>query len=425
LNRVYVFTSDNLDYKTSDVYKPEKVITTPVKTQSKPKVEKQINQPMPVASQSNYSKDKYGRLKPTEAQIKMTKKPLPEVSEIIKDQIMLVEKQFNIKIEKKLQSEWDVRYISARRKLYPDWKEMEKMYGKPLSAFKVGDIVGTLGRNSDDDRYVILELTNDMAYILPYNFAYPNVSEIPFDGTNWELIEPKQDLIAGAKTYPKTEVVKPVAKSSSTGKNPSEFNIGDLIENAGVLYSVKTPKTKDNFTVLEIWNDPYRFGSTTEFANTKYTKSFSLVAKKSDLETWEQIEKIKTQSPAYNTIIYYMHQVKMYESAKDNNRPLDVVSEKVRTLQSKLLEFKATPEIQQNIIWKDQVDTALKYEKQMVDRINKKSASQSKPVSNKSNEDSELKDAIRGLEAFMRTSNKPSEKSQLTQAIKGLKALLK
>lgn len=40
-------------------------------------------------------------------------------------------------------------------------------------------------------------------------------------------------------------------------------------------------------------------------------------------------------------------------------------------------------------------------------------------------DDSELKDAVRGLEAFMKTTSDATEKSQLKQAINGLKALLK
>ena len=40
-------------------------------------------------------------------------------------------------------------------------------------------------------------------------------------------------------------------------------------------------------------------------------------------------------------------------------------------------------------------------------------------------DDSELKNAIRGLEAFMKTTSDSTEKSQLKQAINGLKALLK
>jgi hypothetical protein len=50
------------------------------------------------------------------------------------------------------------------------------------------------------------------------------------------------------------------------------------------------------------------------------------------------------------------------------------------------------------------------------------------PPFKKSNEDAELKDAIRGLEAFIKTSNmsaKNPAKLQVEQAIKGLKALLK
>lgn len=507
LNRPYIFTSDNLEYKTSDVYKPEKAITTPVKVQSTPKVVKPKSERMPESPNSKYLTDKYGRLKPNEAQIKMSKKSLPELTDMIKDQIMLVEKENNYSFDKKSQSQWGVRYLTARKKLYPDWKEMEKVYGKPLSSFKVGDIVGTLGRNSDNDRYVILEVTKDMAYILPYDYDDPKVASISFDGRNWELIEPKQDLIAGAKIYPETKVIKSVPKSEiksqtftakddngrpfmfivgelprdakgkkeyldngfwidnqkgfnglitsyykdvetlrknilpkyysqifneepkkspsiKSGKNPSEFNVGDLIEYAGVLYEVKTPKNKSNFTELINKNDPYATDKITEFANTEYTKEFKLVAKKEpNLSTYELIKKIQSQSPASEEVGDYFQAIKRYEYRKDNHLETSEQIKKVLDLKEKLNKFLLSPEIQNNIIWKDNIKRTLNIDKDIVDRLDKKSSSKQKP---KATDDSkELQNAIKGLEAFMRTSNKPSEKSQLLQAIKGLKALLK
>jgi hypothetical protein len=123
-----------------------------------------------------------------------------------------------------------------------------------------------------------------------------------------------------------------------TGKNPADFNKGDIIiDNRGMTFEVKTPRTKDNFTQLIRINDTALKGSIDEIANTKYTKVFKLVEKNS----------LKTP-------------------------PVKSVSG--------------------------------------------------------TNEDAELKDAIRGLEAFVKTSKLSAQnpaKLQVEQAIKGLKALLK
>jgi hypothetical protein len=47
------------------------------------------------SSNSKYETDKYGRLKPTPAQIKLGNVQLPEITAKIKDQILLVEKENN------------------------------------------------------------------------------------------------------------------------------------------------------------------------------------------------------------------------------------------------------------------------------------------------------------------------------------------
>ena len=141
---------------------------------------------------------------------------------------------------------------------------------------------------------------------------------------------------------PEKEISKPIKikipSQQNTGKNPSEFNKGDIIiDNRGMTFEVKTPLTKDNFTQLIRINDTALKGHIDEIANTKYTKVFKLVEKNS----------IKTP-------------------------PVKSVSG--------------------------------------------------------TNEDAELRDAIRGLEAFVKTSKLSAQnpaKLQVEQAIKGLKALLK
>ena len=306
LERAYIFTSDNLDYKTSDVYKPVKAITTPVKqkmTSQQGKMQKHTEMVQRVQAEQkntppNLKQDKSGKLKPNASQLKMSNRPIPEMSEQIKNEVMFVEKQFGIDYkDKKYLTKWDIRYIEARRKLFPKTEMKEGLYGKPLSSFNVGDIVGTTARNYDGNRYVILEVSKDKAYLLPYDYANPTISDAKADQSHWELIEPKQSLLTTAqqkkefnefmfgnkfmkskdkgaiKEYP---VSTPVSKS---GKNPSEFNVGDIIEYAGVTYEVKNPKTKDNFSLLINLSDTYRKGDIDEFANTEHTKVFKLVSK--------------------------------------------------------------------------------------------------------------------------------------------------
>ena len=99
-----------------------------------------------------------------------------------------------------------------------------------------------------------------------------------------------------------------------------------------------------------------------------------------------------------------------------------------------LKKYAETPKIKANPQWLKSVQEAISSSQKVLlanptnPFINDKTKIKSpEPLSNakKSSEDSSLKDAIRGLEAFMRTSNKFSETSQIKQAIKGLKALLK
>lgn len=311
LNRSYIFTSDNLDYKTSDVYKPEKEV---VKTIEKPTIKKKA--PLMVKPKATGTEQRNKFIEPTDAQRKMALKEVPAISEEIKNEILFFENKFGIiNKEKKSQNFWDARYVHMRRKLFPDYVQAEKTFGFPLSKFKVGDIVGGIGRNSDSSRYAILELTNDKAFLLPYNFASPTIYTFLPNQSHWELIEPKQSLLTTAqqkKEFNEFMFGKDFMKSKDKGalkeykepmpasthlKNPSEFNVGDLIEYAGVLYEVKTPKTKDNFSLLINKSDTYRKGDIQEFANTEHTKVFKLVTKKS-----ANLSKVSVSKPVANVV---------------------------------------------------------------------------------------------------------------------------
>jgi len=209
-----------------------------------------------------------------------------------------------------------------------------------------------------------------------------------------------------------------------TGKNPSEFNVGDLIEYAGVLYEVKVPKTKDNFSKLINWSDYYRSGDIDEFANTEHTKVFKLVKKKSNKDTFEVIKDIENLSPAVDTISSYIFEIRMYESKEMNTEPLQNQIIKVLNLKEKLLKFLKTKEIQENIIWSNDIKEALTYEQNLVDKL-EKNYSPSSSSKKKEKEDNDLKDAVRGLEALMKISKSKNDKDQIEMAVKGLKTLLK
>ena len=134
----------------------------------------------------------------------------------------------------------------------------------------------TIG-NIDFDLSVAMYYDLDTNSIISDNKNYPIDEEIGFIPINTGLSTPKKRV--------KEQV-------SKVGKNPSEFNVGDIIEYAGVLYEVKNPKTKDNFSLLINLNDTYRKGDIDEFANTEYTKVFTLV-KANEVKTLSIDDRIK------------------------------------------------------------------------------------------------------------------------------------
>ena len=441
LNRPYIFTSDNLEYKTSDVYKPEKAVTTPVKqktTSQQGKMQKHTEMVKRVQAEqkttpTNFKQDKSGKLEPNSTQMKMQNTPVPEMDQKMKNQIELLEKNYNLKYDKKLMSDWGMRYIELRRKIYPNWQDVDKYFGKKIGNFKVGDVIGSLARNTDTDRCVVLEITNGKVYVIPYNYAYPKIREYDLSAGGWELIEPKQNLLVVDVTK-KQPTSTQVSKS---GKNPSEFNVGDIIENnTGVKYQVKTPKTKDNFSQLINLTDQFRKGEIDEWANTEHTKIFKLVSKKPVAKTSPVVSKMLgtgVSSPASETI----RKVYEYQTGLINAMNTYVWENYTYQLNLEIKELKKyaeTPKIKANPQWLKSVQEAISSSQKVLlanptnPFINDKTKIKSpEPLSNakKSSEDSSLKEAIRGLEAFMRTSNKFSETSQIKQAIKGLKALLK
>ena len=441
LERAYIFTSDNLDYKTSDVYKPVKAITTPVKASPVKPIKEKIQ---PSGSSTNFKTNKSGKLEPNASQLKMSNRPIPEMSEQIKNEVLFVEKQFGIDYkDKKYSTKWDIRYIEARRKLFPKTEMKEGLYGKPLSSFNVGDIVGTTARNYDGNRYVILEVSKDKAYLLPYDYANPTISDAKADQSHWELIEPKQSLLTTAqqkkefnefmfgnkfmkskdkgaiKEYP---VSTPVSKS---GKNPSEFNVGDIIEYAGVTYEVKNPKTKDNFSLLINLSDTYRKGDIDEFANTEHTKVFKLVSKKSPNLSKVSVSKpVATMlgtgkvSPASAHIQSLNKLQAEFLSTNTKAERKSQIEALIKIYVGKLKNLQNDPEIKSSSAWEKSVKNAISSSELVL---------KSKPKE----ETKELEQAIKGLEVYLKNFGSVKEHSAFTEwqnlkvAIKGLKALLK
>lgn len=384
LNSFYLFTSDNLDFNTSDVYKP-------VKTESKPSPVKNIEEMVYL-------------IKPSELTI---------LDQIVSDNILETKFEYNGKYydyEKTSNKKGDSIRIEEYR------AEDKKQF---LSPFYAGTKIFETGKQETNK--LGLSLVNSIAY-----FSIP-LEDMPVKTEK----NSKQDSIKrlndkaplpfedGAEDY-----MKSLKERKPSGKNPSEFNVGDLIEYAGVLYEVKVPKTKDNFSKLINWSDYYRSGDIDEFANTEHTKTFKLVKRKSNKETFEVIKDVESLSPAFDTISSYTHEIRMYESAEDNNRPLQNQIIKVLNLKEKLLKFLKTKEIQENIIWTNDIKEALNYEQNLVDKL-EKNYSPSSSVKKKEKEDNELRDAVRGLEALMKISKSKNDKEQIEMAVKGLKTLLK
>ena len=108
---------------------------------------------------------------------------------------------------------------------------------------------------------------------------YPIDEEIGF-------IPLKTDL-----STPKIRVKEQVTK---VGSNPSEFNVGDIIEdNRGVVFEVKNPKTKENLSQLINKSDRYRKDDIEEWANTESTKIFTLSMRKNEVKTLSIDDRIK------------------------------------------------------------------------------------------------------------------------------------
>ena len=108
---------------------------------------------------------------------------------------------------------------------------------------------------------------------------YPIDEEIGF-------IPLKTDL-----STPKIRVKEQVSK---VGSNPSEFNVGDIIEdNRGVAFEVKNPKTKENLSQLINKSDRYRKDDIEEWANTESTKIFTLSMRKNEVKTLSIDDRIK------------------------------------------------------------------------------------------------------------------------------------
>ena len=108
---------------------------------------------------------------------------------------------------------------------------------------------------------------------------YPIDEEIGF-------IPLKTDL-----STPKIRVKEQVTK---VGSNPSEFNVGDIIEdNRGVVFEVKNPKTKENLSQLINKSDRYRKDDIEEWANTESTKIFTLSMRKNEVKTLTIDDRIK------------------------------------------------------------------------------------------------------------------------------------
>ena len=108
---------------------------------------------------------------------------------------------------------------------------------------------------------------------------YPIDEEIGF-------IPLKTDL-----STPKIRVKEQVTK---VGSNPSEFNVGDIIEdNRGVVFEVKNPKTKENLSQLINKSDRYRKDDIEEWANTESTKIFTLSMRKNEVKNLTIDDRIK------------------------------------------------------------------------------------------------------------------------------------
>jgi hypothetical protein len=360
LNRSYLFTSDNLDFNTSDVYKPVKTEskTIPVKN-----TEKMVN-----------------LIKPSELTI---------LDQIVSDNVLETKFGYNGKYydyEKTSNKNGDSIMIEEYR------AEDKKQF---LSPFYAGTKIFETGKYE----------TNKLGLSLVNSIAYFSI--------------PLEDMPVKTESKPSSTKIQ-----KETGKNPSEFNVGDLIEYAGVLYEVKVPKTKDNFSKLINWSDYYRSGDIDEFANTEHTKTFKLVKKKSNKETFEVIKDIENLSPAVDTISSYIFEIRMYESKEMNTEPLQNQIIKVLNLKEKLLKFLKTKEIQENIIWTNDIKEALTFEQNLVDKL-EKNYSPIASLKKKEKEDNDLKDAVRGLEALMKISKSKNDKDQIEMAVKGLKTLLK
>lgn len=298
-------------------------------------------------------------------QEKMNSK-INDVSPEIQKEIDEFSKQLGKTYDKKIP--YSDRYISLRTALArQNLASLEELYGKELNNknFKIGDIVGSVHRNSDITSYKILDLTPVAVKMVSLSHANPKSEHqrIQSLGSHWELINPKQSL---KKLFDKVKE-KPKDKTDTTykkiGDNPSKFDIGDIIVDAlGREWKVIDPD-KRGMSILQ----DLKTNSIQEL-NAHANPQFKLVGKPDDYSG--RIRPTK-DNPLYDDLINFQYQIMWWEGAKDNKLPTEKFEKAILELKDKIIKFDETTK---NEKWKQQIRVVLNRsdKKDIVDRIEKK-----------------------------------------------------
>ena len=196
-------------------------------------------------------------------------KDIIDVSPEIKSEIDKLSAELNYGFDKQIP--YSNRYLSIRNKIARNSDVGLKPFGKSLDQFKIGDIVGSVSRNTDITSYKILDITPTEVKMIGLSYMFPKAEyeNIKALGNHWELINPKQPIM---KNYENDKVMR----YKSIGDNPAKFKVDDVIvDNRGVQYRVVNPDKK-GMALLENLSDTYRKGEIEEW-NAHSNPQFKLV----------------------------------------------------------------------------------------------------------------------------------------------------
>lgn len=372
LSNVYIFTSDNLDFNTSDVYKPKKS-DKPISTKTK-YVGRPSNREKTLAAIEKNPPAAYRETKPTFSSEAIKLIPHHQMQVLKSTKFSEMEDVISrlnsvAKVTPKLYGQDGVKdkmiylhYFYANQ----DWyvTELDKSTGECFG-------YANLGYGAELGYMSIPEFVSNGKVELDFYFEPKKWSAIakPDDSAFEKQNKAVKPLVEKPKSIPKT--IKPDFETQT-------FSAKDDFGRPFLFIVGETPTDKQG--AIKYLNNGYWIDNQKGF-NGLITSYFK------DIDTMKNNISAKYYNQIFN------------EETLSKSKPL---KEKVLGIEYKVGTKGHAKAVAQ---------------KKQFEEISKSESGTS--------DDNELKDAVRGLEAFMKTTSDATEKAQLKQAINGLKALSK